>query len=195
MVSFKMHSNPINIYAELHLCRYVSSFSSQICKMERTNQRATSGRYVEAGSGLCQVLGSLRLLPANYLQFAQSPLLPAGGSTRAIAARPRESQTQKRMGLDTETGSHELRLQIKHVIPFNPCSLAELETPHAQASRTQGSCSPRRGGQGQHPLPDSAKGFAGTRWCRGRGSIPRGNPPPPRFSVCWWPYCGTGAGP
>lgn len=74
--------------------------------MEKTNQRATSGRYVEAGSGLCQVLGSLRLLPANYLQFAQSPLLPAGGSTRAIAARPRESH------LDTEENGVRYRNRI-----------------------------------------------------------------------------------
>lgn len=36
--------------------------------------------------------------------------------------------------------SHELRLRLKHVIHSNPSSLAELETPHAQASWAQGSC-------------------------------------------------------
>lgn len=77
------------------------------------------------------------------------------------------------MGLDTETGSHKLRLRIKHVIPFNPCSLAELETPHAQASRAQGSCSAGQARRaGAAPSAQQRQRLCGDPVVQGSGEYP-----------------------
>lgn len=74
-----------------------------------------------------------------------------------------------RTGLETEIGSHELRLRIKQGIHLNPSSLGETETRREQASRAQETCNTgwARGGQAQHPLP-------GLRRSHCEGAVDRG---------------------
>lgn len=82
------------------------------------------------------------------------------------------------------------QLRLKHVIHFNPSSLAELETPHAQASWAQGSCC---AGQARRAGAASSAQLR-QRPCEGQwGQDPEQCPA--RISVRWRPYCGTRAGP